>query len=281
MKDALVSLAAAWLFAAMIASGMAGAADASAEEAPTEETAGAEEGAKPKRGRTIKGNLTPPGRVRKAYLWDRGTDLKVPVEVDPRTGAFEVTGLRLGTYDLMVETPWGRLEGVDMAPKISEYDALIPPEYRTEDMGLEVGGTPSEEDLKAIRRHIYEVRRHENKIRDLLIRGTADKAVVLIELILDRPFVGRKGDEIVWRMEQWYYEKKYDSWTRFRTRVLARHRVSKREWERWGWMFEPKVGGLTITEDRTEPIVVEYEIPAKPDPKMGLAGTRLPPPHKK
>ncbi len=250
-------------------------ADASAAE-----TSG-DKAAKPDPGRTIRGKLTPPARVRKAYLWDRGSDLKVPVEIDRRTGTFEVTGLRLGTYDLMIETPWGRLEGVDMAPKISEYDALIPPEYRTEDMGLEVGGTPGKEDLEAIRRHIYEVRRHENKVRDLAIRGTADKAVVLVELMLDQPFVGRKGDEIVWRMEQWYYEKKYDSWARFRTRVLTRHRVSKRVWQTWGWMFEPKVGGLTITEDRTEPIVVEYEVPAKPDPAMGLAGTKLPPPHEK
>jgi hypothetical protein len=229
-------------------------------------------------GRTIQGRLGPPERVRKAWLWDRGPDTTVPLAVDPKTGEFEARGLALGTWDLVIETPWGRAEGVDMAPKLSDYDALIPPEYRTEDLGLEAGGKVSDEDLKAIRRHIHEVKRHENRVRDLAIAGTADRACVLVELVLDRDFVGRKGDEIVWRMEQWYYEKKYEAWTRFRTRVLARHRVSKRVWATWGWQFEPALGGFNITDERAAPAVVRYTVPERPAPEKGLAGSRLPPP---
>jgi len=233
---------------------------------------------KPNPGRTIRGELAPAERVLGAFLWERSMDLKIPVEVDRETGTFEVAGLRLGTYDLVVHTPWGRLEGVDMTPVLSEYDALIPPEYRTEDLGLPAKGEFTDEDRRWIEDHVFKVKRHENRIRILALRGTADVAVVLMELMLDRGFVGRKGDEITWRIEKWTYEKKYGGWRPFRTRVLHRRRVSKRVWETWGWQFEPALGGLTITEDRTEPVTVEFAIPEKPTPEKGLAGDRTPPP---
>jgi len=255
-----------WILAGLVA--VAGATWAAGEAA---------EGPPAPAVRTIRGTLTPPERVRSAFLWERASGTQVPVTVDPKTGAFEATALKLGTWDLVVETPWGRLEGVDMAPKLSEYDALIPPEYRTEDLGRETGGTPAEADLKAIRRHIHEVKRHENRIRDLEIRGTADRAVALVELVLDRDFVGRRGDEITWRMEQWYYEKKYDAWTPLRTRVLHRRRVSKAVWQTWGWQFEPALGGFNVTDDLREPITVRYAIPEKPVAAKGLAGDRSPP----
>jgi hypothetical protein len=233
--------------------------------------------AKANPGRTIRGKLTPPERVLEAMLWDRATELKVPLKVDPKTGAFEATGLRLGTYDLVVKTPWGRLEGVDMAPKLSDYDALIPPEYRTDDLGKPGEGPLTDDDRKDIRRIIYEVKRYENKVRDLALTGTADRAVALMELAMDGPFVGRKGDEITWRVEQWYYAKNYGAWSTFRTRVLYRFRVSKAEWEKWGWQFEPSLGGLDITDDRKEPISIEFAIPEKPVAEKGLVGAQYPP----
>ena len=230
--------------------------------------------------RTIRGRLTPPERVLEAYLWDRAADTKVPVSVDPKTGAFEAARLRLGTYDFVLRTPWGRIEGLDMQPKVSEYDVLIPPEYRTPDLGLPGTGALSDADAKEVRRIIYEVKRYENKIRDLALSGNSSQAVALMELAMDGPFHGRQGDEIVWRIEQWYYEKKYDAWEAFRTRVLYRFRVSKAEQQTWGWQFEPALGGFDITDDRTAPVTVEYAIPDKPDPAKGLTGNKVPPAEK-
>jgi hypothetical protein len=207
-------------------------------------------------------------------------NLKVPVAVDPKTGAFEVQNLRMGTYDMIIQTSWGRLEGIDMSPKVTDYDALIPPEYRTEDLGMPAPGSFSEDDAKAVRRIIYEVKRYENKIRDVYLVGSADKAVALMELAMDTDFHSRKGDEITWRIEQWYYEKNYDAWTTFRTRCLYRFRVSKAEWQRWGWQFEPALGGFDITVDRKEPVTVAFTIPEKPVPEKGLAGTQTPPAEK-
>ena len=245
-----------------------------AKEAPKPGDAAAP---KPKPVREIRGKFTPPERVLSAFLWERGSNTKVPVKVDPKTGEFVAKDLKLGTWDFVVKTPWGRLEGLDMAPKLSEYDVLIPEEYRTDDLGIEHGGTLNEDDIKAIRSHIFDVKRHENKIRDILINGTSDKAVVLVELLLDKPFVNQVGDEVTWRIEQWYYEKKYDAWLPFRTRVLWRERVSKAVWQTWGWQFEPALGGFDVTENQKAPIRVEFAIPEKPVAEKGLAGTKYPP----
>jgi hypothetical protein len=227
--------------------------------------------------RAIRGKLGPPDRVKEAYLLERAMDLKIPLKVDPKTGAFESSGLRMGTYDLVVITPWGRLEGIDMEPKVSEYDALIPPEYRTEEIGLTPQGDLGQDDKKAILRIIHEVKRYENKIRELAIRGAADRAVVLVELAMDEDFVGRKGDEITWRVEQWYYDKKYEAWTTFRTRFLYRYRISKAVWQTWGWQFEPALGGFNITPDLKEPVKIDFTIPEKPSPEKGLTGNQVPP----
>jgi len=279
MKRRAAGILAVWAAAAVAAAGTARAAAPASpfDEPPAKPPEAKAPAAKPAPVRTIRGTLTPPDRVLSAFLWERASDTKVPVKVDPRTGAFEAPNLRMGTWDLVLLTPWGRLEGVDMGPKLSEYDALIPEEYRTEDLGLEAGGAVSEEDAKAIRRHVYDVKRHENRIRDLALRGTGDKAVALMELALDRDFVGRKGDEITWRIEQWYYEKKYDAWLPFRTRVLYRYRVSKAAWQTWGWQFEPALGGFNVTADLKEPITVRYVVPEKPAAEKGLAGNRPPP----
>ena len=227
--------------------------------------------------RTIRGRLTPPDRVLEAHLVERMLDLKVPVKVDKTTGAFEVTNLRMGTYCFVIRTPWGRLEGVDLTPRLSPYDALIPPKYRTEEIGLPVKGEFSEEDRAAIRRIVHEVKRYENKVTDLAISATPQTACVLVELLMDAPFHGRKGDEITWRIEKWYYDKLYDAWTTFRTQCLYRLRASKAEWQSWGWQFEPKLGGLDVTYGMEGPIEVEYEVPAKPTRERGLAGSKVPP----
>jgi len=250
-----------------------------AAEAPAPDPKAADDA--PKADGVIKGRLAPPERVLDAYLLERSMDLKVPFKVAPKTGEFEVKGLRLGTYDIILRTPWGRLEGMDLVPRLSPYDSLIPPEYRTEDLGLPAKGEFTDADREAVRRIIHEVKRYENKITDLEIRGTADTAVVLVELLMDSPFVGRKGDEITWRIERWYYEKKYDAWTTFRSECLYRYRVSKKVWQTWGWQFEPRLGGLMITDETKGPVVVEYPVPEKPDPKMGLAGDQMPPPPQK
>jgi len=258
--------------------------------------------------RTIRGKLAPPGRAKSAFLWERASDRKALLTIDPETGAFEAKDLPLGLWDLVVETPWGRLEGIDMTPILSEYDVLIPAEYRTEDLGLPAKGEFTAEDRRWIERQVLEVKRYESRVRILALRGTADVAVVLVELTQEQPFVGERGDpstdsgspragspfenlratlskaewsrgdEVTWRVEKWVYEKKYGGWVQFRTRVLYRRRVPRAEWGSWGWQFEPALGGFQITDDRTEPVTVEFTIPDAPAPEKGLSGSKSPPP---
>ena len=230
--------------------------------------------------RAVRGRLTPPDRVLEAHLVERMLEVTVPLRVDKTTGRFEARGLRLGTYCLVVRTPWGRLEGVDLVPRLSPYDALIPPRYRTEEIGLVPRGPFTEEDRQAILRHVREVKRYENKVTPLFISAGAGAACVLVELLMDAPFHGRRGDEVTWRIEKWYYQKLYDAWSPFRTRCLYRVRASRAEWASWGWQFEPRLGGLDITYGMTEPVTVEYEIPARPTRSKGLAGTKYPPAEK-
>jgi hypothetical protein len=237
----------------------------------------AEKKEQPPEARAIRGRFSPPDRVVEAHLVERSMDLKIPVQVDKTTGAFEVKGLRLGTYDFIIRTPWGRLEGIDMEPKVSPYDILIPSEYRTPDLGLRTEGEFTDKDRAAIRRTIHEVKRYENKVTDMMISGSADVAVVLVELMMDTAFHSRKGDEITWRIEQWSYEKKYDAWMLFKARCLYRFRVSKAEWQTWGWQFEPRLGGLVISEDLTEPVKVEFTIPERPTREKGVPGSKHPP----
>jgi len=227
--------------------------------------------------RAVRGRFTPPGRVKEAYLVERRLGLRVPVPVDAETGRFEVTGLKMGTYCFVIRTPWGRLEGVDLTPRLSPYDALIPPRYRTEAIGLPARGEFTDQDRAAVRRIIHKVKRYENKVTDLAIRADGETAVALVELLMDAPFHGRKGDEVTWRIEKWYYDKLYDAWNTFRTRCLYRLRASKAEWQSWGWQFEPKLGGLDITYGMEGPVEVEYAIPAEPTRAAGLAGTAYPP----
>jgi hypothetical protein len=230
--------------------------------------------------RAVRGRFTPPDRVKDAYLVERMLGLKVPVPVDPETGRFEVTGLAMGTYCFVVRTPWGRLEGVDLTPRLSPYDALIPPRYRTAAIGLPARGEFTEADREAVRRIIHKVKRYENKVTDLAMSADGETAVALVELLMDAPFHGRKGDEVTWRIEKWYYDKLYDAWNTFRTRCLYRLRASKAEWQSWGWQFEPKLGGLDITYGMEGPVEVEYAIPAEPTRAKGLAGSTYPPAEK-
>jgi hypothetical protein len=230
--------------------------------------------------RAVSGRFTPPDRVKEAYLVERMLNLRVPVPVDKETGRFEVTGLRMGTYCFVVRTPWGRLEGVDLTPRLSPYDALIPPRYRTEEIGLPARGEFTEEDREAVRRIIRKVKRYENKVTDLAISADGETAVALVELLMDAPFHGRKGDEVTWRIEKWYYDKLYDAWTTFRSQCLYRLRASGAEWRSWGWQFEPKLGGLDVTYGMKGPVEVEYTIPAEPSRAKGLAGTKYPPAEK-
>ena len=227
--------------------------------------------------RAVRGRFTPPDRVKDAYLVERMLNVTVPVPVDKETGRFEVTGLAMGTYCFVVRTPWGRLEGVDLTPRLSPYDALIPPRYRTEAIGLPARGEFTEEDRKAVRRIIHKVKRYENKVTDLAISADGETAVALVELLMDAPFVGRKGQEVTWRIEKWYYDKLYDAWNTFRSQCLYRIRAPKAEWQSWGWQFEPKLGGLDITYGMDGPVEVEYAIPAEPSRAKGLAGTTYPP----
>ncbi|MDP6380484.1 MAG: hypothetical protein QF662_03980 [Phycisphaerae bacterium] len=220
---------------------------------------------------TIVGVITPAKNLKRLNIIERGLDITQKVNFDPRTGKFRAGGLLPGSYDLVMETAWGTIEGIGMAFRAGEFDDLVPPEFRDDSSaGKDVPPKPTPDDLKAIRKHIHKVKRYENKVRDIHIIGNGARVTVLVELLRDADFYGRKGDEITWRLERWYYEKKFGAWERVATNVLFRKRLSMKVFRTWTRQFEPAVGGLEIKRNQTEARVVIYRIPKHPTRKKGL-----------
>ncbi len=64
----------------------------------------------------IAGVLKFPERARSVAALDRETKKSYPAELDAKTGEYRVRNLPAGTYDLVLETAAGRVEGVDLKP---------------------------------------------------------------------------------------------------------------------------------------------------------------------
>jgi hypothetical protein len=65
-------------------------------------------------GGEIAGTLRPASRVESVTAIDRAVDRRYPAVFDAGTGRYRVRNLPAGTYDLVLETKVGRIEGVDL-----------------------------------------------------------------------------------------------------------------------------------------------------------------------
>jgi len=220
----------------------------------------------------VAGIISPTKNLKGLKIIERGMGFEKAVKVDGKTGKFRVEGLLPGSYDLVVDVAWGRIEGIDMSFQAGEFDDLVPEEHREDpsDADEKVPPKPTKDDLAAIRKHIHKVKRYENKIRDIYIIGNGARVTVLVELIRDAAFYGKKGDEMTWRLERWYYSKKYGAWQRVHSNVLYRKRLSKRVFLTWTRQFEPSIGGLTIERSAKKLVTVLYKIPKHPTRGKGL-----------
>ncbi len=71
----------------------------------------------------------------------------------------------------------------------------------------------------------------------------------------DKDFVGNTGDEIVWRIELWYFKNQHGGWEAVaqQNKVLRRERFKTREayrsaTEKLKWT--PELGGIRIAKDQ-------------------------------
>ena len=179
--------------------------------------------------------------------------------VDPKTGRVAVTGLPLGrTFDLVVDFgATRRLEGINLAVPRSDY---------VEEQPL------SKEDIEIIRKKVKKLNKFEDKVDILTIQGNIQHAAILLNKLRTRPFFGSKPGEIIWRAELWHFERPEETWLKVQDELfilLYRERMQNREYVRKSLTYEPKLGGLKLTAERS---IIEI---ARVAPPMERPGVRL------
>lgn len=217
----------------------------------------------------IEGTVLPAERVRTIRVVNRATGKGVVAPYDRKAGTFAVEGLAPGVWAVEIETPWGKVEGVDARFRPADVEKAAPRKPG------EKPSTPKpldEDDRAEIRRHIVEPERFMTP-RVLAFVGHRRRVTVLVSLLRDRAFHKRKGDEVIWRLETWYYEDAWDHWERVGYRVVFRRRLSGATFRTWTRQFEPTLGGLEITAKPVAPITVRYTVPELPSRSRGLVGS--------
>ena len=90
-----------------------------------------------------------------------------------------------------------------------------------------------------------------NHTDQLIVRGTHDRAVLLVDLRRDSGFHSDQGDEVIWRPELWYFENHHGGWEKVQQtdRNLRRERFPTMaayhavvDHLRW----VPELGGLKV-----------------------------------
>ncbi len=99
----------------------------------------------------ISGKLTPPERVKSVSALDRGAKMTYPATFDPKTGEYRAQNLPAGTYDLLLETTAGKIEGANLKVRDEESkpapQSLKPSELDREELakiGLWLAGLYAE-----------------------------------------------------------------------------------------------------------------------------------------
>jgi hypothetical protein len=163
--------------------------------------------------------------------------------------------LPAGRYDLVVLAGRVRVEGFDYPP-IREFDPFLAPT-----------AVAPEEARAAIAVDIAKSRHYENKVNPLYMAGDSKQVRVLVQLVRDHvtSYDADYGVPVATiRHEVWQYTFRHGGWVKDRsTRVLDRILMPRGELQRWKWVWEPKLGGILVTD---RPVKIAYQLPQKLDP---------------
>lgn len=112
----------------------------------------------------------------------------------------------------------------------------------------------NEDDKAQITAVLKQVLSFFNRNDIVLLNGTHDRATVLVQLVRDKGFHSDKGDEVIWRMELWYYKNEHGGWEKVQqaAEMLRRERFASRQQYhetvdhlRW----TPELGGLKVAKN--------------------------------
>jgi hypothetical protein len=214
-------------------------------------------------------------RINVATAIERDSAVNVGGTIDGNKATF--ANLRPDTpYDLAIETVDGTLYcGADLS-----WCDPTPADPQAEPLG--------DDDREAIRAIVQDVLGFADKPKIAILQGTHDRAVALVDLTRGKDFNGNKGDEVIWRVEVWFFKWENGGWERVadQSRLLRRERFEstaayQKETGRVRWI--PALGGMqlpkgsgpvtvTVGEKITPPTTTESNSPA--DTRPG----NLPPP---
>jgi hypothetical protein len=142
-------------------------------------------------------------------------------------------------YDIAIELADGTLLcGADMS-----WCDPTPPDPEAEPLG--------EDDRDAIKSIVENILGFADKPKLAMLVGTHERAVGLVDLTRSKAFHSDKGDEVIWRVEIWFFKWENGGWERVadQSRVLRRERFAstaayQKETARVRWI--PSLGGVAL-----------------------------------
>lgn len=172
----------------------------------------------------------------KVVAVDRQSGKKFTGTVIGATSRFVIDDVPLGTYDLVFDFGEARVEGVNFQVPASDYEEEQP---------------LSDEDVAAIKEKILGMNKFEDQIEILSIQGNIQHAVILLNKLRTKEFYAAKPGEIIWRAEVWHFERPEETWLKVQDEmfiVLYRERIPRSEYDRKSVTFDPRYGGLQVTD---------------------------------
>lgn len=224
------------------------------------------------RGGSVAGRIAPAKKIARLYALSRVTGKRYqPARFDRKTGRFRFESLPGdATYDLGIVTADGaRIEGIDLSWHEARLLRLV--ELRRKQLELPAPRPHkfTRADAKKLLRYVKDLKDFADVRRVLYLKGGGRRAVMLVEAMRVRDFHARKADQLIWRMELWYFQYQYGGWERVANveRVLERHRIPAAKWKLITLLYYPELSVYVDEQGRSKP--VEFRIPEKLDPNRG------------
>jgi len=203
--------------------------------------------------------------------WDCDGNPRTPVNPKAKITAPEVTAkavrqdgnrwvfskLRAGRYDLVILAAGRvRVEGFHYPP-IAEFDPFLP-----------ASAQAPQEASDWIVKDIATAQHYENKVTPLFLAGDDKQIRILMQLVRDKETsfdAEFRAPVATVRHEVWQYTNRYGGWVKDRkTKILDRILLPNKEFQRWTWIWEPKLGGIEVSK---APVEVTYTFPQNFDPQ--------------
>lgn len=185
---------------------------------------------------SITGAIPPGKTLSKATAVNRQSEKQYPGTVIGATGKFVIDDLPPGTYDCLLDFGDARLEGLNFQVPPSDYEEEQP---------------LSDEDRAVIKAKVLSMNKFEDQIEVMAIQGNIQHAVILLNKLRTKEFYAAKPGEIIWRAELWHFERPEETWLKVQDEmfiVLYRQRIQRSEYDRKSVTFDPRFGGLQITD---------------------------------